>query len=52
MFSDEQKDILIGSMLGDGHLQLNANNRSVNARLGRKFSITDLGKTVFRRSSL
>lgn len=41
MFSDEQKDILIGSMLGDGHLQLNANNRSVNARLVIRRSAKD-----------
>lgn len=36
-----QKDILIGSMLGDGNLALNPKNRSKNARLTIRRSIKD-----------
>ena len=39
--SQEQKDILAGSMLGDGNLSLNITNRCKNARLTIRRSVRD-----------
>jgi hypothetical protein len=46
----EQASVLVGSMLGDGHLQLNREYRSINARLIIRRSIKDEAYLLWERS--